>query len=122
MSEQGAPMDIELALDGQVYLLKPTLETMKRINRKFGSLRDALVRVQSLDFEAACSIVAIASGCKDDRQRAAVEDRLFRTGLVNVTAPIAHLLAVLMDPVTAAGDSDDEDESEGESEGDPGKL
>lgn len=118
MNEQGAPMDIEVTLDGQAYLLKPTLETMKRVNRKFGSLREALVRVQSLDFEAACAIVAIASGCKDDRQRTAVDERLFRTGLVNVTAQIADLIGVLMDPVTAAG----EDPGEGEGEGEPGKL
>lgn len=122
MSQQhGAPMDIELVLDGHTYQLHPTLETMKRVNRKFGSLREALVRVQSLDFNAACAVIAIASGCKDDRQREAVEERVFRTGLVSVTGPIADLLGVLIDPVTASGDDEQPDEPGAESEDDEGK-
>lgn len=83
---------IGVELGGEEVLLKPTLEAMQKINRRFGNLRDAVQQVQALDFDAIAFILAAGAGRKDVAQQA------FEQGLVNLVEPVASYIAALMDP------------------------
>lgn len=83
---------IELDLAGETVTLKPTLDAMQKINRRFGSLRAAIDQLQGLDFDAVVFCIEAGSGRKD------MAARVFDAGLTGVTAKVCEYLVLLMSP------------------------
>ena len=102
---------VECAVGETVYRLTPTLDAMRRINRKQESLVDALRRIRLVDFDAICSIISAGAGLSD-KQSEALAQEVLEAGVSNMLAPVSDFLALLMNPMGS-------EEDEGDPEGNP---
>ncbi|MDN5850307.1 MAG: hypothetical protein L0H63_11855 [Nitrococcus sp.] len=93
---------VELDLAGESVTLKPTLDAMQKINRRFGSLRAAIEQLQGLDFEAVVFVIEVGAGRKD------MAARVFEAGLTHVTARVCEFVLLLMNPSARAGGAAEE--------------
>ena len=84
---------VELDLDGQVLELKPTLDAMLKINRRFGSFQGALLAVQKLDFDALVFIIAV--GANKSPPSKDLQRQIFACGLEALAEPLARYLELL---------------------------
>lgn len=87
--------EVELDLAGETVVLRPTLRAAQAINRKFGSLADALRQVAALNLEAYTEIVKAGSGAKEAEQRD-LPEKVFRAGVTRLSGPIAEYLSLLL--------------------------
>jgi hypothetical protein len=89
--------DVELTVGDRTYFLKPTLDSMLKINRQLGSLFGAIDRAKQLDFEAICQIIAAGAGLSQ-KATELLKAEVFEAGITNVVQPVAQFLSVLLDP------------------------
>jgi len=89
--------DVELKVGEKVYMLSPTLDAMRKINRTLGSPIEALNRSRQFDLDALCVIVSAGAGLSQ-KQADKLPAEIFNAGVVNVAPQVAAYLAVLMDP------------------------
>ena len=101
--------EVSLKVGGQTYQLVPTLDAMRKINRRHDSIVSAMERVRVLDFDAVCAVVAAGAGLSQ-KQAERLESEIFEAGLVNATGPVAEFLGLLLDP-TGKGDSAEGDDA-----------
>lgn len=100
---------VEVALGEESVLLKPTPAAMLKIDRQFGSMREAIVRVQSLSAQA--MIFVIAAGANLGKKDAeALTDKVFEAGLFNLSEPLGTYLALLLNPTGADEEAADDGE------------
>lgn len=96
------------------YELQPTLDALRKINRRYDSLLDALRLIRSVDFDAVCFILAAGAGLSP-KQTEMLEKQVFAEGVINVIGPLADFMTVLMDPLGKADDDDLEEKDLGNS-------
>lgn len=99
--------DVELKVGGETYLLRPTLGAMRKINREFDSLVDAMLRVKKVDFNAIC-FIASAGADHTSKQADQLAESIFEGGVMNAIPAVTEYLGVLMNPT---GDDEEEDPS-----------
>lgn len=107
--------EVALDLSGEALVLRPTLRAAQAINRKFGSLADALRQVAALNLEAYTEIIKAGSGLKDAEQRE-LPERVFRAGVTRLSGPLAEFLSILLNggrPVSPDDDLTAESPAEG---------
>lgn len=92
--------DVELKVGGKAYMLSPTLDAMKKINRQYDSLLHVAREVAQLNFDAICLVIAAGAGISG-KQAEVLEAEVFKAGVLNVAKPVGEYLAVLMDPTDA---------------------
>lgn len=100
---------VEIELGGETVTLNPTLAAMEKINRHFGSLREALTRCASLDFTGVVVVIAAGAGLGQEGTKR-LPDQVFQAGILNVIGPVSDYLTTLMNP---AGQSAGEGSGEG---------
>ena len=97
---------VDLELGDETVALKPTLNALVKINKRFGSIREAVSEVQNLNFEAICYVVQEGAGL-NPRQADELREAVFRTGLFNVMPQLCDYLTKLMNP-TGKDEKDDD--------------
>lgn len=98
---------IDIELGDEMITLKPTLAAMQKIDRVFGSVRDASERVAKLSLDALVAI--IAAGANLDSQSAKeLPERVFQAGVLNVAGPVSDYLIALMNPTGRKAEGDGE--------------
>lgn len=100
---------VTVRLGEKEYVLKPTLNAIRKIDDHFGSLRHAVQSVSSLHFSGISYIIAVGASLSE-RGTKAMEEELFNTGVVNVTGPVAEYVGKLMSPM---GNDEEEEGDEG---------
>jgi len=94
---------VDVTLGGETLTLKPTLDALTRIERRFGSVRVAAQNVADLQLDAVVQIIAVATNMsKTDLKE--LPEAVFAEGIVNVVAPVSEFLMTLLNP---AGDSEE---------------
>lgn len=88
---------VELQLGDETLTLKPTLAALEKIDRHFGSIREAIVQVGNLSLTAMVVVIVAGSGLVGEAAKE-VSEKVFRAGLVNVAAPLSDYLTVLLNP------------------------
>lgn len=88
---------IDIDLGGETITLQPTLAALQKIDRAFGSLREASERVANLSLDALVTIIAAGAGL-DAQAAKALPERVFRAGILNLVGPVSEYLLVLMNP------------------------
>ena len=102
--------DVELKLGEKTYVLSPTLDAMRKINRSLGSPVEALQRAKFLDFDAICTIIS-AGASLSQKQSERLQAEVFAAGLVTVTNSVAEFIGVLLDPTGSKDEGDDSGKS-----------
>lgn len=97
---------VTLDLDGETIVLTPTVDAIQRINRHFGSIRQAIVHCRELDFDGLLVVIAAGAGYSPGDAKTLAEP-VFRSGLVSLSEPVGEYLFHLLDPLGTAGSQDD---------------
>lgn len=103
--------DVQITLDGETRTLRPTLRAAKGISAQFGGFQKAFENIAALDLDAYIAVVSLGLDAKGDEAKE-VPDLVWRTGMPNLTEPIARYLSNLANggrPIDDAGGSGDED-------------
>lgn len=94
---------VELQLGDETLTLQPTLAALHKIDRAFGSLREASERVANLSLDALVTIITAGAGL-DAQAAKALPERVFRAGILNLVGPVSEYLLVLMNPAGEQGE------------------
>lgn len=100
--------DVELDLDGERVVLRPTLRTAQRLSRQSGGLARAIERVGNLELDAMVEVVQAGTG-KDGSD---IADKVWRTGLPPLAAPCIRFLSNLANGGRPASESEGSDHDE----------
>lgn len=82
--------DVPITIDGQEYVLKPTLRAAQELCRNEG-ITMLLTRCANLEMETLRRVIAAGLG----RSSRDLEEKLFKTGLRNVSGPCVDFLVNL---------------------------
>lgn len=111
-AEPGAG-DIPITLDGEEYVLKPSLAACIAISGIAGGLNQAVQRCYQMNFETIVEVICLGLSATSGPQKREVGEKVYKTGVIHVAADAIHLIRTI-----ANGGQRPKDE-EGTGEGDP---
>jgi small ligand-binding sensory domain FIST len=94
-------------------VLKPSLRAAQSISRQSGGIADAIQRVGRYDFDVVSETVALGLGLSG-RDAREVPEKVYRTGMVDLAAPVIRFLSILANggrPAGEDGEAAEEDEN-----------
>lgn len=83
--------NVEIELDGEKVVLRPTLRAAQAISRQEGGIMAAVQALSKLDIDALTGVIAFGLG-KEPKD---VADAVWRTGAADLTPPAARFLTIL---------------------------
>lgn len=90
--------DVEIHVGEHVYVLRPTLAAMDRIDGHFGGYQKAIVALMDLSFSAAVVIIAAGAGL-DAKGSTELRERILKNGAIRTLGSgLATYLGNLYDP------------------------
>lgn len=111
--------EITLRLDeDNTLVLRPTLQAMRRIDREFNGIVNAIEQMRLLNFDAACTIIQVGSGNTGERGKE-VPELVFRFGIANAIEPCIQYLTLLLRGGRPAPKDEEGDDNDGK-KGDAG--
>ncbi len=100
--------NVEITLDGETAILRPTLKAAQTLSRRSGGLVALVQEVTKFDLDAVTAVVALGL----DRQPKDVADAVWRTGVSDLAGPVVEFISVL---ANGGRRSDESEGGEGES-------
>jgi len=100
--------NVEIELDGETVVLKPTLLACQTLSRKAGGLSAAVEAVGRMDFDMLVSVIALGL----NRKPSDVEEAVWSTGMTNLVAPAIRFLTIVSNggrPLESSGGSKEEE-------------
>lgn len=98
--------EVEIKLDGETVILKPTYGATTRIEKRFGGWQAAVQAAAAVNTETLAFIVQQGLGLKDsDYPR--LREAVWRTGAMDLTGPVIRYLRILANggrPLPEEGD------------------
>lgn len=79
----------------ETAVLTANLFAAKGISRHFGGFQAALNKVATGDLEAFIAVIRYGLGIRNDAEAARIEDKVFRAGILNLTAPLTEFVLML---------------------------
>lgn len=85
--------DVEVVLDGDTYVLKPTLNVAQMLSKRYGSLNDTIQKLASFDFNVAVDVICLGLGPRYNsaKQQQEIAEKVFKTGLSDDTGGLANI-------------------------------
>lgn len=83
--------DIELTLDGETVVLRPTLEAAITVDEQLGGFVEAFRQVGAFKLSAYVVIVAAGLGRRPNE----VKTQVYNTGLASLAVPVTHYVTLL---------------------------
>lgn len=83
--------NVEIDLDGEKVVLRPTLKAAQTISRLNGGILGAVEAVVKFDLETITSVVALGLG-KEPKD---VADRVFEAGIANLAPAVVRYLTII---------------------------
>jgi hypothetical protein len=71
---------INIKLDGEEIILKPSMQAARMISRQFNGMQNARTALTQENFDAVAFIIRVGSGMKD-REARDLDERIFANGL-----------------------------------------
>lgn len=93
---------VELSLGDNVFILKPTLKALRKINREAGSLLQAMTRVKEVDSGIIVAIVAAGTDTQQGPAMDKLEELLIAHGFLTAVGPVGDYLATFMEGTKSA--------------------
>ncbi|GAA0030221.1 hypothetical protein [Bradyrhizobium ottawaense] len=84
-------MNIDITLGGKTASLNANLAAAKAVNALGTGFQNAIFKIGALDLDTYAGVVAAGLGKKASE----VEDAVFQSGLVNLTAPLVEFVTLL---------------------------
>jgi hypothetical protein len=115
------PYELTLTLghgdDTETYILKPTLEVIRRLDRQFGGMTALFETCRQLSFASAVKVIAIGADVKGEKALRRLEQRVFSRGLTRVSPKVVEFVGVIGNggrPLDYEEDDDALDDDDGE--------
>lgn len=102
--------DIEILLDGETVVLRPTLKACQAISRQADGVRGAIGRVLQYDFDAIVNVIGLGLGW-EGKDLKVLPEKVYRTGMTELAAPAIRYLNIVANGGRIA-DGEVEDEGE----------
>jgi hypothetical protein len=87
--------NIEITLDGEKVVLRPTLRAAQTISKQNGGIMSAVQAVANFDFETITSVIALGLNLTGSVRVNEVAEKVYTTGLVDLVEPVTKYLTVL---------------------------
>jgi hypothetical protein len=101
--------NVEIVLDGETAVLKPTLRAAQTLSRQHGGIAAAIEAVGKMDFDALASVIALGLNRTDTKE---VAEQVWTTGMTELAAPAIRYLSMLANggraPDQSGGDEQEE--------------
>lgn len=104
--------DVEIDLDGETMMLKPSLKAAQTLSRQNGGISAAIQAVSKLEFDVLVQVITLGIGASDSKQ---VAEKVWRTGMTTLAAPAIKYLSIIAN----GGRPLDDENRGGEEEQDP---
>lgn len=105
---------VMIELDGELYELAPTLKAHQTITRQFGGYVPALRRIADLDAEVMAIVICVGAGLKTTgKDRQAVDEAIWRSGVGEAVGAISEYLSLLMNGGKRVDDDEKKDDDSG---------
>jgi len=104
--------NVEIELDGQTVVLKPTLRAAQTISRQSGGILGAVERIGKFDLDTMIQVVTLGLNATG-KEAQTIPDKVWETGMTELVAPVTKFLSIL------ANGGRPVDEDGGEGDGDP---
>jgi hypothetical protein len=103
--------NVEIELDGETVVLKPTLRAAQTISRQNGGILGAVDRVSKFDLDTLTQVVALGLNATG-KDAETIPDKVWSTGMTDLVGPVTRYLSILANggrPVKAGGGEEDAD-------------
>jgi len=107
--------NVEIELDGETVVLKPSLNACQTVSRQSGGISAAVAAVGRFDFDTVVSVVTLGLGATGSDAKA-IPEKVWRTGLTDLVGPVTKYLTIIANggrPVEDAGGEEGEDPQKG---------
>lgn len=104
--------NVEIELDGETCVLKPSLRATQGISRNFGGISEAIQSISKMDFDALVNVIALGLNKTDKKEREEIAEQVYATGMTDLAAPAIKYLSILANggrPHDATGGDTDEE-------------
>lgn len=109
--------DVEIELDGETVVLRPTLKACQAISRQAEGVLGAIGRVQRYDLDTYVQVVTLGLGAEGKEARE-MPGKVFRTGMMQLIGPVTRYLMIISNGGRPAVDPDGTDDTGGAGEED----
>lgn len=86
--------NVEISLDGENVMLKPSLNACQAISRQSGGMSAAVAAVGRFDFDLIVSVVTLGLAATGDAAKS-MPDKVWRTGLTDLVGPVTKYLMII---------------------------
>jgi hypothetical protein len=87
--------EIDVPFADEKIRLTANLFAAKGISRHFGGFQQAMNKVGAGDLEAFIAVVRYGLGIRSDAEAKLIEERVFRAGVLRLTAPLTEYVLIL---------------------------
>jgi hypothetical protein len=87
--------DIEIDLDGQPHVLRPSLAACQAISRMGGGLAGAVERCNRFDFDTICDIIGHGLSANPAQRQKMIPDLVYKTGTFQLAAACIDFIRVV---------------------------
>lgn len=107
--------NVEIELDGDTVVLRPSLRAAQAISRANGGVMEAVAKVQRFDLDTITSVIALGMGSTGTNRRELEDlaEKVYDTGVMDLAAPVIKFLSIIANGGRPA------DENGGEGGADP---
>ncbi|ETA72341.1 MULTISPECIES: hypothetical protein [Mesorhizobium] len=86
--------NVEIELDGETVVLRPSLMAAQAISRQSGGISSAVRSVGNYDFDVIVSVVTLGLGATGQEAKA-IPEKVWRTGLTDLIGPVSTYLTII---------------------------
>ncbi len=97
--------NVEIAIGGNTFVLKPNLKAAQTISRQSGGIRAAIQSVSNFDIDVITSVVGLGLGW-DAKAQTALPDMVYETGVGSLVVPVTRYLVILANGGRPAGEDE----------------
>ncbi len=86
--------NVEIELDGEKMVLRPTLKAAQAISRQAGGIMGAISAIGKFDIDVMSNVVALGLGLEGKDARA-IPEKVYATGMMELSGPVTQFLSNL---------------------------
>lgn len=104
--------EVSISLNGEIVVLKPSINAWRSISRQYGGMIPASQKLQSFDIDAMVFVIQTGAQLSGDAARN-LDRRVYENGIAELLRPLIEYLNLLGNGGRPPSDAGDEGSAEG---------